>query len=569
MAKQVIFVGGVALGSKAACRFKRLEPESKAVIIDADSLVSYGGCGIPYYVSGDVSDISELRTTSFHMIRDKNFFKNCKDVELFTETRVTGINRPEKTIEYQTVDGRKDSMHYDKLVIGTGSQVRRLPLPGQDLPNVYAVGSLHDAIEIKSKVIKGNVEKAVVIGAGFIGLEMAEALADMWEIDTTVIELFDQIMPGFIGPSFARMAQRHMEEKGVHFHLGEKVTAIEGDESGVSRVLTDQNSIDADLVIIAVGVTPDTRLAEEAGIEVGRFGIVVNEKLQTSDPDIYAGGDCAQIMNLVTGKPAFFPLGSMANRQGRVIGTNLAGGNATFPGGVGTFAVKVFDNSLAGSGLTLQNALKAGFDAASIQISQLDRAHFYPTRELMFLELVVDRSTSRVLGIQGFGGNGDALVGRINAVAALLSSSARVEEISNLELAYSPPFSSALDIVNALGNAAENLIEGRFTGIAPDKFEEVWKNRGKGEYFFLDCRAVQDGQPYAEKYPGLWVNIPQDEIRDRLDEIPRDNKKFILVCNTGVRSYEAQLNLRELGFDNETFSIEGGVAAVDKAGIEL
>jgi NADPH-dependent 2,4-dienoyl-CoA reductase/sulfur reductase-like enzyme/rhodanese-related sulfurtransferase len=568
MAKQVIFIGGVALGSKAACRFKRLEPDSKAVIIDADNLVSYGGCGIPYYISGDVSDISELRTTSFHMIRDEKFFKNCKDVDLWTETRVTNINRAERSIDYQTLDGRKDTMHYDKLVIGTGSKIRPLSLPGLDLSNVHAVGSLHDAITIKEKVIKGKVEKAVVIGAGFIGLEMAEALADMWEIDTTVIELFDQIMPGFIGPVFARMAQSHMEEKGVHFHIGEKVTALEGDENGVRRVVTDRSTIDADLVITAVGVVPEVALAEKAGLEIGRYGIVVNEKLETSDPDIYSGGDCAQITNLVTGKPAFIPLGSMANRQGRVIGTNLAGGDASFPGGVGTFAVKVFENALAGSGLTLQNALKEGFDAASIQISQLDRAHFYPTRELMFLELVVDRASRRVLGIQGFGGNGDALVGRIDAVAALLSKKATVDEISNLELAYSPPFSSALDILNALGNAAENLIENRFNGIVPDKFEKVWKTRENKEYFFLDCRAVQDGQPYVEKYPDVWVNIPQDELRSRIDEVPRD-KKIILVCNTGVRSYEAQLNLRELGFENETFSIEGGVAAVDKIGIDI
>jgi NADPH-dependent 2,4-dienoyl-CoA reductase/sulfur reductase-like enzyme/rhodanese-related sulfurtransferase len=568
MDKQVIFIGGVALGSKAACRFKRLEPDSRAVIMDADNLVSYGGCGIPYYISGDVSDISELRTTSFHMVRDEKFFKNCKDVDLWTETRVTRINRPEKSIDYQTVDGRKGTMHYDKLVIGTGSKVRPLSLPGLTLPNVHAVGSLHDAITIKEKIIKGKVERAIVIGAGFIGLEMAEALADMWEIDTTVIELFDQIMPGFIGPVFARMAQSHMEEKGVHFHLGEKVMALEGDETGVHRVVTDQSTIDADLVIIAVGVVPEVGLAQQAGLETGRFGIVVNEKLETSDPDIYSGGDCAQMMNLVTGKPAFFPLGSMANRQGRVIGTNLAGGDARFPGGVGTFAVKIFENALAGAGLTLQNAVKAGFDAASIQISQLDRAHFYPTRELMFLELVVDRTSRRVLGIQGFGGNGDALVGRIDAVAALLSHKATVDEISNLELAYSPPFSSALDIVNALGNAAENLVEGRFAGIVPDKFQKVWESRKDNEYFFLDCRASQDGQPYVDKYPGLWVNIPQDELRRRIEEVPKD-KKIILVCNTGVRSYEAQLNLRELGFTNETFSIEGGVAAIDRAGIDI
>lgn len=567
MPMQVIFVGGVALGSKAACRFKRLEPDSMAVIIDSDRFVSYGGCGIPYFVSGDVSDISELRTTSFHMLRDEHFFKNCKDIELLTETLVTRIDRKTRTVDIQKPDGTTGTLPWDKLVIGTGSMPRPLSLPGLDLPNVHTVGNLHDAVAVKNMVIKGQVGKAVVIGAGFIGLEMSEALSDMWEIDTTVIEVFDQIMPGFIGPAFARMAQHHMEEKGVRFRLGEKVKALEGDGATVQRVVTSGGVVEADLVILAVGVVPNVQLARDAGLETGPFGIAVNDRLETSDRNIYAGGDCAQILNLITGKPAFYPLGSMANRQGRVIGTNLAGGDARFPGGLGTFAVKIFEHALAGSGLTLENALKAGFDATSVQISQLDRAHFYPTKDLMFLELVVDRGTRQVLGIQGFGANGDALVGRINAVAAVLDRNAVVEDISNLEMAYSPPFSSAMDIVNALGNAADNLLSGRLKGISPDKFETAWQDPEGGRYFFLDCRARQDGQPYAEKYPGRWVNIPQDELKSRIDEIPGD-KEIILVCNTGVRSYEAQLNLLESGRSN-TLSIEGGVAAIKKAGIDL
>ena len=568
MSQQVIFIGGVALGSKAACRFKRLEPDSRAVIIDADRFVSYGGCGIPYYVSGDVSDISELRTTSFHMLRDEKFFKNCKDIELMTETRATRLDRSNKTVHFQRADGTTGAMPYDKLVIGTGSMPRPLPLKGLTLGNVHSVGNLHDAAAIKAMVVKGLAEKAVVIGGGFIGLEMAEALADMWEVDTTVVELCDQIMPGFVSPGFARLARRHMEEKGVHFRLGEKVMALEGDDGAVQRVVTDRGVVEADLVIMAVGVVPNTGLAWEAGLEIGPAGIVVNDRLQTSDPDIYAGGDCAQIVNRISGLPAFYPLGSMANRQGRVIGTNLAGGDARFTGAVGSFVVKVFDHSLAGAGLTVQNARKAGFDAVSVQVAQLDRAHFYPTKQMMHLELVVEKSTRRVLGIQGFGSSSDAMVGRINAVAAILERCPNVDDISNLELAYSPPFSSAMDILNALGNAADNLLADRYQGLSADEFEAAWNARGNGgNCFFLDCRAREDGQPFVEKHPGLWANIPQDELRGRIDEVPAD-KDIILVCNTGVRSYEAQLNLRQLG-RGKSRTLQGGMVTLKKSGVDL
>jgi rhodanese-related sulfurtransferase len=343
---------------------------------------------------------------------------------------------------------------------------------------------------------------------------------------------------------------------------------MEGKDGAVCRVVTDRQTLEADLVILAVGVVPNTALAREAGLEVGPAGIVVNDRMQTSDADIYAGGDCAQVVNLVSGRPAFFPLGSMANRQGRVIGTNLAGGDARFAGAVGSFVVKVFDHSLAGAGLTVQNARRWGLDAVSIQIAQLDRAHFYPTKEMMYLELVVERTTRRVLGIQGFGSSGDAMVGRINAVAGILGQGVTVDAVSNLELAYSPPFSSAMDILNALGNAADNLLAGRYQGLSPQEFEAVWNGRHNGgNCLILDCRAREDGRAFAEKYPDFWLNIPQDELRGRIDELPTD-KDLILVCNTGVRSYEAQLNLRQLGRQNHR-TLEGGVVSLKKSGVEV
>lgn len=374
-------------------------------------------------------------------------------------------------------------------------------------------------------------------------------------------------MPNMMGKSMAAKAREHLEEKGVRVFLGEKVMRLEGEER-VERVITDKRELDVDLVIMAVGVQPCTDLAEKAGLALSaNGGIVVNRYMQTSDPDIFAGGDCVAITNLVTGKPGYYPLGSMANRQGRVIGSNLHALTDTFDGAVGSFVVKVFDISLAGAGLSLQAAQSAGFDAVSVQIAQLDRAHFYPTRELMYLELVVERKTRRVLGIQGLGGAGDAMVGRINSVAGLLAQKPTVMDISNLELAYSPPFTSAMDIVNALGNVADNVLSGRYRPIDEDEFKLLWARRKDGGMYFLDCRALADSKPFADRNPGMWHAIPQDELRERINEVPND-KRIVLVCNTGVRSYEAQLNLRELGRD-DTLSVEGGMAALKKGGFKI
>ncbi len=566
MTQNILIVGGVALGSKAACRFKRLEPQSTVTIIDQDRFVSYGGCGIPFYVSGDVSDVDDLRKTSFHMLRDEAFFRDCKDIEVLTQTRAERIDRQNKQLHIVRPDGSTDILPYDQLVLGTGSRPRRLVIPGADLPMVHTSANLNDAQAIKELVTKGQVERAVIVGGGFIGIEMAEALADMWEVETTIIEYFQQIMPGFVGPQFARMAQRQMEKHGVRFLLDEEVQAIEGTDT-VEAVVTNKRRLEADLVIIAIGAAPNVDLARQAGLRIGPTGaICVDAHMRTSDPVIYAGGDCAEIRNLVTGQPGYYPLGSMANRQGRVIGTNLAGGKAVFKGAVGSFVVKTFEAALAGTGMSLELARRAGFDAVSVQVAQLDRAHFYPDRAMLHLELVVERQSRRILGIQGFGEKGDAVVGRINMVAAMLEDHPTIDRLSNVELAYSPPFSSAMDVLNALANAAENMLDGRFQPIDADGFAEKW-TAGNGNLLILDCRARQDGEAYAAKYPQRWINIPQDELRRRFGEIPPD-KELILLCNTGVRSYEAQLNLREMG-RTDPVSVQGGIVTLKECGLDL
>jgi len=348
--------------------------------------------------------------------------------------------------------------------------------------------------------------------------------------------------------------------------MGRRVTEIrQNEEEGGLEVITPDGSIRAELVITAAGVRPNAELARSAGLVVSPSGaITVNQMLQTSDPDIYAGGDCIEIPHLITGKPVFFPQGSLANRQGRIIGTNLAGGSAKFSGTVGSFAIKIFDLAVASTGITPQSALKNGFQAVPVLVVQADRAHFYPTQELIYFQLTVDQKTRRVLGAQAVGANGDAVVGRINAVAAILPFKPSVEDISNLEIAYSPPFASALDVVNAAGNTAENILNGLNRPIEPDEFERCFLLEESSDCICLDVRGPANAAPFVERFGDRWLNIPQETLNSRMEEVPKD-KRLLLVCNSGVRSYEAMRQLDRAGIAN-TVNVQGGVAMLKKSG---
>ncbi len=568
MARNILIIGAVALGPKAACRFKRLEPDSRVVMIDQSDLISYGGCGIPYYVSGDVSDPDQLQSTSFNMLRDERFFRDTKDIRVLTGTRALSIDRQRNWCGWNIGPPEGETqLAYDRLVLATGARPRRLSVPGEELSGVFSASGLRQAIALKQQLTGGGVGKAVIVGAGPIGLEMAEALADLWGIETTVLEIRDQILPSLLGRNLARMAQRHMEEHGVSFGLQERVLRIEG-KSQVERVVTDRRTLEADLVVVAAGVTPSSELAAQAGLDLAPSGaVIVNERLQTSDPDIYAGGDLVEIPNLLTGRPGYWPLGSMANRQGRVIGTNLAGGRAVFEGAVGSFIIKLFETTVSGSGLNRETAARLGIDATAAFVAQFDRAHFYPEKDLMYLELALDRAKGTVIGIQGLSGNGDALMARISPVAALLPHCPTPADIGNLELPYSPPFAAAMDILNALGNTAENILASRNRVIDPDEFARWWEDREQGQILFLDCRERGNAGPLVEKYPDIWRNIPQGELRGRIAEVPRD-KRLVLICNTGVRSYEAQVTLDRAGL-HDCHNLQGGMAALKRLGLDL
>ncbi len=560
MNRHVVIIGAVALGPKVASRLKRCAPDTKVTLLDRDRLISYGGCGIPYYVGGDVQDISELRKTMYHMERNEQFFKNVKHFDVLTGKEVTAIDRAAKNVTYRDLDtGMEKNLSYDVLVLATGTTPVLPPLPGTDLTNVYTVSNLHDARAIKEQLTSGGIESAVIVGAGAIGLEMAEAFADLWGVEATVVEMMDHVLPTAVGPDMAGIIQKQLKDNGVSVLAKTKVMEVLGDaQSRVTAVKTSAGEIPCQAVIFSVGVRPNSGLAADAGLSIGGHGgITVNARLQTSDPNIYAGGDCIEQRHLISGESLVLPLGSLANRQGRVIANNIAGRNEQFKGVIGNFCVKLFDIGVARAGLTVQQARNVGFDPEYALVVQPDRAHFYPTSAIMYLKLIADKKTRQVLGIEALGPNGDAVKARVDAVAAVLPYKVDCQDISNLEVCYSPPYSSAMDIVNVAGNVLQDILDGLNQPVFPQELADTFPGSGA---VVLDVRHPDQARFGVEKYKEQWLNIPLEEVPDRISEVPRDKPVYI-YCNTGTRSYEVQRYLNSKGWDR-VFGVQGSYAVL-------
>lgn len=565
---RVVIIGAVAVGPKVACRLRRLLPDAAITVVDQDRFISYGGCGIPYYLADEVPDETQLMSTSFHAVRDARFFREAKGVTVLPRTRAAEIDRERQAVTVEDLDsGARGELPYDRLVLATGSVSVVPPVPGRDLGNVFLVHNLQNALDLKRALITEDLRHAVVVGGGAIGLEVTEALADVWNLKTAIVERLGHVLPQLFDANIAGIAEATLRGKGVAIHTGESLLRLEGEAGKVRRVVTDRRTLPAELVVIATGVRPNAALARAAGITIGPLGgIAVNEHLQSSDPLIYAGGDCVETRSLVTGLPAFTPLGSLANRQGRVIADHIAGKPARFDGVVGSFIVKIFDTSLAAAGPTQEQAIAAGFDAERILVVGYDRAHFMPDKAILVLQLIVDRATRRVLGIQGAGPANDALMARVDAVAALLRHSPTVEDIGQLELAYSPPFASAMDTLNALGNTAGNLLDGVYRRMTAGDALAALRDP-QSDVLFLDTNAPKAAAPYLARYPGRWVNIPYEKLSGRLEELPRD-RTIVTICDSGIRSFESQVLLSANGFPH-AFAMEGGLNILKRSGVDL
>ncbi len=565
---RVVIIGAVACGTKTACRLKRLRPDAEIILIDKDEYISYGGCGMPYYLTGDVSHIDELRRTTFYVLRDERFFQDIKGITTLTKTLVEEIDRKKKVVKVRYLEnGKTEEISYDKLVIATGSTPKIPPIPGVDLDGVFTLSNLHDAIKIKERLVNKTVENPLVIGAGFIGLEVVEAFGESWELPVTLVEYFPQVLPRLIDPFMSRIVEHHLKTKGVKVVLNAKVKEIVGENGKVVGVKTEDKFYSADLVLLATGVNPNTELAKKAGLFVSSTtgGIVVNERMQTSDPDIYAGGDCVEIKHLVTGKGVVLPMGSLANRQGRVIATNIAGGNALFKGTVGSFILKCFDMAIGGCGLSLELARAEGFKDATYALNiQHERAHFFSTG-CSYYSLIFDKRTTKVLGFQTIGPFTDGTLARVHAISSILPLKPTIEDVISLELPYSPPFNTALDPIHNTAHIAENIIYERFKLISWDSVIERLRKKDES-MLIVDVRTPNEVRDITQRYPN-WINIPYQSARTEIKSLPKD-KDLIIVCSVGARAYEVARWLFAEGYKNVYVPL-GGIVLPKSWGEEL
>jgi len=547
---RVVIVGGVAAGPKVASKIMRLRPEADVTIVEKGELLSYAGCGLPYYISGVVKEQKELMCTPVGTVRDPVFFHNVKNFRALNQTEALAVDRPNKRVRVRSVlDGEDTWLEYDKLVLAIGATPVVPPIPGVKLANVFTLHGVHDAEGIRAALAGGKARDVTVVGGGLIGVEATEALAEHG-CRVTIVEMLPQILR-ILDWEMAKLVERHLESHGVRVLTGNRVMSFEGDGQ-VERVVTENGTFPADLVVLAIGVRPNVELARQAALEIGKTGgIKVNDHMQTSDPDIYAAGDCVEMHDMLTGRPAYVPLGSTANKQGRVAAVNICGGDERFPGVIGSTVCKVFDYCVARTGLTEEAARELGHEVVTALAPAPDKAHFMPTAKPLFLKLVVDAKTRRLLGAQATGpGDGSK---RIDVAAMALMAGMTVDQLANADLCYAPPFAPAMDNIITAANVARNKLDGQMAGVTPMEVKRMLDERE--DFVFLDVRTP--GEYEQVRLPGSTL-IPLGALRGRLDELPRD-KPIVAFCKISLRGYEAALILKASGFKNARV-MDGGIA---------
>lgn len=554
----VVIIGGVACGPKTAAVLARRNPGAKITLFQKEKHLSYGSCGLPYFASGDINSFAELTQTSYGIPRDVKFFKNTKGFDVLTESEVVEINRQDKIIKVKDLQSGEIYEHgYDKLVITTGSnpQIPPFPIAGSDKIKPFIRPD--DAIHFRRLAQTGQIGNAVVIGGGFIGCEITEAAGGLWGIEVTLIEREKQLLPYVLDLEMSGIVERELSRQGIKLMTGCMVESIDIDNKGNPLIqIKDADDIQTDYVFLCLGVKPEVKLAEECGLKLGSTGAIkVNKRLQTSDPDIYAGGDCIENLNRLTGKPIYMPMGSVANRHGRIIAENLAGNGAEFPGVVGAFLVKAFDINVGAAGLSETAAAQNGLKVKSIWGSFPDKPDYYPEYKTFVTKIIYD-DNDRLLGLQAIG-KGD-ICRRVDVFASFLQHKATLKDLLDFEHGYAPPYAEALDPLFQLASAALAQKKGlKFISPNDDYLAKL-----DGNVRWLDVREADefenDPWPFAEKHRP--VNIPLGDLRNRLNEITSDHK-IMIICKRGPRSYQAALILKQAGFKDVSI-IGGGLTAL-------
>ena len=551
---KILIVGGVAAGPKAAARARRLDPHAAITILEKGDYISYSACGLPFLISGEIPDVKHLLASPVGVMRDADYFRQVKDVNFLTGKEVLAIDRVAKVVKARDVATfQEETYHYDKLVLATGAEPVRPKVPGIDVQNVFVIRQPRDGLAIMAALKERKPHRAVLIGAGAIGLEVAEALSD-WGVEVTVVEAMESVFPGLLDWEMGAILRRHLESRGVKVRTGEKATSFGSDDDGhLNRVYTTKGEFPAELAVIAAGVRPNVDLARNAGLEIGETGAIkVDNELRTSDPDIYAGGDCIETVHRLLNRQVVVSSGQQANIQGRIIGTNLTGGHLVYQGVVGTVVARIFGYTVGATGLREAAAKEAGFEVETVLVPGLDHAHYLPDALFVGLKMVADKATNRVLGVQVVGPGDGAK--RLDVAAAAISLGATVDDFAQFNLGYSPPYSLAIDLLINAAQVMQNKLTGVAQGLSPMEVQEL---TGRGEDFLLlDVRTLPEYQRERLKHPKVIV-MPLGRLRDKAPALPKD-RLYIPFCQQSLRGYEAVKILEGLGFKSVKF-MDGGV----------
>ena len=552
--QNIVVIGGVAAGLKAAAKARRCDPAAHITVIEKGDLISYGACGMPYYIAGDVEDIEDLMKTPVGILRSPGYFKNVKDIVVRPQTLATAIDRQAKTVTIKNLaSGTEEQLSYDKLVIATGASPIKPSLPGVDLANIYQLWHPADAKAIRQGLEEKRFKNAVIIGAGLVGMEMAEALFN-WNIPITVVEMKDQVFPAFLDTEMAGIVSKYIQDKGFTLLTAEKVVRFTG-SNAVEAVETDKQTLPADLVILAMGARPNVELAKASGLLLGSTGaIAVDEELRTSDPAIYAGGDCVENTNLLSGRKVFAPMGSTANKHGRIIGENLCGGHEKFKGILNTVVVKICNLNVGKTGLTEQEAKQLGYEYITAMVAGHDKPHYMPGAKPITVKLIADAATGKVLGLQAIG-EGE-VAKRVDVAATVLTLGGTINDLFDIDLSYAPPYNSPIDNIAVAANAVMNKLAGKLKGISSLEAKE---KMASAQTIFLDVRTPDECRQIRLADCKNIQYIPLGQLRSRLDELNK-NDEIVAFCKISLRGYEAEGILESAGFSNVKV-MEGGIVS--------
>ncbi|MBQ9031471.1 MAG: FAD-dependent oxidoreductase [Parasporobacterium sp.] len=543
---KVIIVGGVAGGASAAARIRRLDETADITVYEKSGYISYANCGLPYFIGDVIKDPDALTLQT-----PESFWSRFR-VVMKVHHEVVSIQPDTKTVRIRNLEsGEEFTDSYDKLILSPGARPMKPDLPGISSGKIFTLRTVEDTFRLKDYLREQSPRSAVIAGGGFIGVELAENLKEAG-LKVTVVEMMKQLMTPF-DPEMAAFIHAEMRKQGISLELGSAIEGFEETETGIRVLLRGKESIEADLAVLAVGVVPDTALAQQAGLRQGIKGsIVVNDRMETSVPDIYAVGDAVQGKHFVTGQDSLIALAGPANKQGRIAADNICGLDSRYRGSQGSSVLKIFDLTAAATGLNENSALRAGIAADKVILSPMSHAGYYPGGKVMTIKVVFEKDTFRLLGAQIIGYEG--VDKRIDVLATAIRAEMKATELKDLDLSYAPPYSSAKDPVNMAGFMIDNLANGTLKQWFVEQDADLPRD---GSVILLDTRTPKEyGRGHAEGF----VNIPVDELRERLGEI-ETGKPVYVMCQSGLRSYIACRILAGYGF--ECYNFAGGYRFYD------